>query len=138
MRKGLTGRVKVSRRAGFDPFSPSVESRARRGLSRPLSGMLGFVKQSRHQNGPMPRRNNARKGQGQQTGADHRVTGLGSHWRADGLMKTSYATQSDALTAAFVRRQESGVELNVYRCDVCSGWHMGNPPGGKSSGRIQT
>ena len=54
-------------------------------------------------------------------------SGLGSHWRADGLPKAAYASQGDALTAALVRRQESGVELNVYRCDVCSAWHMGNP-----------
>ena len=58
---------------------------------------------------------------------DHRISGLGSHWRADGLPKAAYASQGDALTAALVRTQESGVELNVYRCDVCSAWHMGNP-----------
>jgi hypothetical protein len=79
------------------------------------------------QNGLMPRRNSARKGQGQHADGDHRVAGLGSHWRADGLPKTAYASQADALTAALVRRQESGAELNVYRCDVCSSWHMGNP-----------
>jgi hypothetical protein len=54
------------------------------------------------------------------------VAGLGSHWRADGLAKVAYPSQGDALTAALVRRQESGVELTVYRCDVCSAWHMGN------------
>jgi len=83
----------------------------------------------------MPRRNNARKGQSSQTDGDgdDRIAGLGSHWRADGLAKVSYANQSDALTAALVRRQESGVDLNVYRCDVCSSWHMGNPRRGKSS-----
>jgi hypothetical protein len=56
-----------------------------------------------------------------------RVSGLSSHWRADGLPKTAYASQHDALTAALIRRQESGVDLNVYRCDVCTSWHMGNP-----------
>ena len=55
------------------------------------------------------------------------MSGLGTHWRADGAPKTAYRSQGDALTAALVRRQESGVELNVYRCDVCSAWHMGNP-----------
>jgi hypothetical protein len=79
----------------------------------------------------MPRRNNARKGQGPQTEDDHRIAGLGSHWRADGLPKAAYASHHDALTATLVRRQESGVELNVYRCDVCSSWHMGNPRRGK-------
>ncbi len=80
----------------------------------------------------MPRRNNVRKGKGQQADADHRIAGLGSHWRADGLPKAAYTTRHDALTAALVRRQESGVELNVYRCDVCSSWHMGNPRRGKA------
>jgi hypothetical protein len=77
--------------------------------------------------GQMPRRNNPKGGQGPGTPANDRIPGLGSHWRADGAPKTPYRTQSDALTAALVRRQESGVELNVYRCDVCSSWHMGNP-----------
>jgi hypothetical protein len=83
------------------------------------------------QNGPMPRRNNARSGRGRRTeGNENRPSGLGSHWRADGQPKTAFSTQSDALTAALVRGQESGVELNVYLCDVCSKWHMGNPTRG--------
>ncbi|MGO9854518.1 MAG: hypothetical protein ACLPYY_05705 [Acidimicrobiales bacterium] len=45
------------------------------------------------------------------------------------MAKTGYRSQSDALVAADVRRQESGVDLNVYRCDVCSAWHMGKPNG---------
>ncbi len=53
---------------------------------------------------------------------------------ADGLPKTAYRSQSDALTAALVRGQESGVELNVYRCDVCAAWHMGKPRRDSSSG----
>ena len=75
----------------------------------------------------MPRRNPARNNRVGKTEDDHRVSGLGSHWRADGLPKAAYASQGDALTAALVRKQESGVDLHVYRCDVCSAWHMGNP-----------
>lgn len=75
----------------------------------------------------MPRRNNARRDLGRQTESANRIAGLGSHWRADGQPKTAYRSQSDALTAALVRRQESGVALNVYCCDVCAAWHMGNP-----------
>jgi hypothetical protein len=75
----------------------------------------------------VPRKNSARSGQRHQTKDAPRVQGLGSHWRADGLPKAAYDSQGDALTAALVRRQESGMELNVYRCDVCSAWHMGNP-----------
>jgi hypothetical protein len=86
----------------------------------------------------MPRRNKARKGQGQQSDDANRIAGLGSHWRADGLPKAAYASQGDALTAAYVRRQESGVELDVYRCDVCSAWHMGNPRRGTSSQGVRT
>jgi hypothetical protein len=80
----------------------------------------------------MPRRNNARKAQGREAESTGRLAGLGSHWRADGQPKAAYRSQSDALTAALVRRQESGVELNVYRCDVCAAWHMGNPRRDKS------
>jgi hypothetical protein len=36
-----------------------------------------------------------------------------------------YPTQRDALSAADERGQESGVDLGVYRCDFCGGWHMG-------------
>ena len=82
---------------------------------------------SSQQNGRVPRRNNTRREEGPRTEGTHRTSSLGSHWRADGLPKSAYANQGDALTAALVRRQESGVELNVYRCDVCSAWHMGNP-----------
>ncbi len=80
--------------------------------------------------GPMPRRNNPRNTQRPESPAKDRPSGLGTLWRADGAPKTPYRTQSDALTAALVRRQESGVDLNVYRCDVCSAWHMGNPTRG--------
>jgi hypothetical protein len=27
------------------------------------------------------------------------------------------------------RRRDSGAELNVYRCDFCSAWHMGKAAG---------
>jgi len=54
-----------------------------------------------------------------------RIPGLGSHWRSDGAAKTAYQNQRDALVVADLRRQESGVDLSVYRCDVCSAWHMG-------------
>jgi hypothetical protein len=36
-----------------------------------------------------------------------------------------YPTQRDALSAADERGRESDVDLGVYRCDFCSGWHMG-------------
>jgi hypothetical protein len=92
-----------------------------RTVGLPVRGRLS------HQNGRVPRRNNARREEGPQTQASPRTSSLGSHWRADGLPKSAYATQGDALTAALIRRQDSGVELNVYRCDVCSAWHMGKP-----------
>ena len=58
-----------------------------------------------------------------------RPQGLGAHWRADGAPKNGYRTQRDALAVALERQQDTGVELNVYRCDFCSAWHMGNPSG---------
>ena len=65
------------------------------------------------------------------------MAGLGQHWRADGLPKTPYASQADALTATLVRRQESGVDLQVYHCDVCRAWHMGNPRRGGRVGPVR-
>jgi hypothetical protein len=49
-----------------------------------------------------------------------------SHWRADGAAKTAYRSQAEALSVADERRQDSGVELAVYRCGFCSAWHLGN------------
>jgi hypothetical protein len=57
---------------------------------------------------------------------EYRVPALGTHWRVDGAPKTAYATQRDAYAAAEERRQESGADLNVYRCTFCDSWHMGN------------
>ena len=81
------------------------------------------------QNAPMARRRRDRRSERRRSGEDDRIPGLGSHWRSDGVAKTGYRSQSDALVAADMRRQESGVDLNVYRCDVCSAWHMGKPNG---------
>jgi hypothetical protein len=53
----------------------------------------------------------------------------GAHWRADGAPKTTYSSQIDALSMADERRHETGVDLNVYQCDYCSGWHMGSSGG---------
>ena len=108
------------------PFPPPSNP-GRVGAPPDGSRNAALILPARNENDPMPRRNNVRKGQGRQSEVANRVAGLGSHWRADGLPKTAYATQGDALTAALVRRQESGVELSVYLCDVCSAWHMGNP-----------
>jgi hypothetical protein len=54
---------------------------------------------------------------------------LGPHWRADGAPKAAYVTQGEALLVADERRRETGVELSVYQCEVCAGWHMGREPG---------
>lgn len=53
----------------------------------------------------------------------------GSHWRADGQAKVRFATEGEALRAADDRARESGVDLGVYRCDFCGGWHMGKRSG---------
>jgi len=87
---------------------------------------LRVLSPASHKNDPMPRRNKARRSENRQTGDSNRIAGLGSHWRADGHPKAAYRSQGDALTAALVRREKTGVELSVYRCDVCAAWHMGN------------
>jgi hypothetical protein len=72
----------------------------------------------------MARRNHLRR-----TGARHelddRPRNLGAHWRADGAPKTAYRSQQEALSMADERRDDTGVDLNAYRCDVCRSWHLG-------------
>jgi hypothetical protein len=77
----------------------------------------------------MAARRPARRGGRTGDGRDARPHGLGSHWRADGRPKTAYPSQRDALSVADERRDDTGVELNAYRCDTCSGWHLGNAAG---------
>ncbi len=58
---------------------------------------------------------------------EHRPLAIdGSHWRADGRPKVRYASQADALHAADERAREADVQLQVYRCEFCGGWHMGS------------
>ena len=47
------------------------------------------------------------------------------HFRRDGAPKTRYPTQREAADAAHLRWVVDRVELEVYRCDLCAGWHMG-------------
>ncbi len=62
---------------------------------------------------------------------EHRPLALdASHWRDDGGPKVRYPSRADALVAADDRSKESGIELGVYECAFCGGWHMG-----RSSGR---
>ena len=37
--------------------------------------------------------------------------------------------ERDALSVADERHQDTGVDLNAYRCDTCSKWHLGNTAG---------
>ncbi len=48
-----------------------------------------------------------------------------SHFRRDGAPKTRYSTQREAADAAQLRWVLDRVELDVYRCELCTGWHMG-------------
>ena len=77
----------------------------------------------------MVRRNSPRRG-GRRPPADRaRPLSPGSHWRADGAPKATYRTQQEALSVADERQLESGVDLNVYQCDLCHCWHMGSAAG---------
>ena len=51
-----------------------------------------------------------------------------THWKADGSAKRRFATEREAADGAQLQWVEHGIELNVYRCDFCQGWHMGRPP----------
>jgi hypothetical protein len=75
----------------------------------------------------MARRNNQRRDDRSQDVT--RPFSPGAHWRADGAPKATYMSQQEALSMADERHQETGTRLNVYRCDYCSGWHMGNAEG---------
>lgn len=99
-----------------------------------MAATLTQTRSLSHQNGRVPRRNNTRKAQTKKSDDSPGTARLGEHWRADGLPKTAYPSQTDALTVALIRRQESGVALNVYQCDVCAAWHMGKPRGNFSAG----
>jgi hypothetical protein len=52
-----------------------------------------------------------------------------SHWREDGQPKVRFRSQGEALNAADDRARESGVDLGVYHCEFCGGWHMGRHSG---------
>jgi hypothetical protein len=56
----------------------------------------------------------------------HKPLSVGSsHWRADGAPKVRYGSRAEALSAAYDRGTEEGIELSAYQCDFCDGWHMG-------------
>ena len=116
---------KQSRRAGVRPFSPSVESRARRGTS--LRRQHGEPVATR-QNGAMPRRHTSRTTPARARD-DSRPPGVGAHSRRDGTAKTPYMSRGEALSVADERLHEAGVQLDVYCCGVCGAWHLGKPFG---------
>jgi len=70
--------------------------------------------------GAMGRRNRR-----QSSGNERPLSLAGSHWRADGAAKSRFASKADALGAANQRWIEDKVELSVYRCEYCNGWHLG-------------
>ncbi len=47
------------------------------------------------------------------------------HFRRDGAPKNRYGTEREARDAAHLRWVLDKVELEVYRCELCHGWHMG-------------
>jgi hypothetical protein len=60
-----------------------------------------------------------------QRGPQKELSLSGSHWRADGAAKTRYPSQREATSAAQLLWAQERVELSVYRCEFCQGWHMG-------------
>ena len=47
-----------------------------------------------------------------------------AHWRADGAEKRRFPTAETANRAALQLRLEEGVDLDVYPCPHCGGWHF--------------
>jgi len=52
--------------------------------------------------------------------------GRRQHWRADGAPKVAFRSADEANRAAFQARLEHGVDLDPYRCGICSHWHLAN------------
>jgi hypothetical protein len=50
------------------------------------------------------------------------------HWRADGQPKARFRSQDEANRAALGYRLDHGLDLAVYPCEICGGWHVGNSP----------
>ena len=93
-----------------------------------MSAQVVLMTGRRRQTGGMARRGTSGRGR-RRTADPDRSLSLGAHFRADGGPKVTYRTQRDALSVADERSQDTGVSLNVYRCEYCSGWHMGNAGG---------
>jgi hypothetical protein len=56
---------------------------------------------------------------------DPRLGGsLREHQGSDGRPKVAYGTQDEAQRASFDRRLHDGIDLDVYRCSICSAWHL--------------
>lgn len=52
--------------------------------------------------------------------------GAHSHTTAKGRPKVSYRSRGEAEASAQNLTRRGQGPLNVYRCDTCSGWHVGH------------
>ena len=98
------------------------------------SGILNVKVKVRLHNGCMAPRSRRRWASRHDAEA-YRAQSLGSHWRADGAPKTGYRSQAEAQAAADNRRHVSGSDVDVYCCEFCQAWYMGNRAGGKHEDR---
>ncbi len=48
------------------------------------------------------------------------------HWRRDGKPKTRFNTPEAAERETLRLAMEQGADLEVYRCEICSRWHLGH------------
>lgn len=69
----------------------------------------------------------ASEGSSRNRSADQQLSRMG-HWRVDGSPKVKFASEEDANRSAFRLRMEMHLDLEVYRCDICGYWHLGNSP----------
>jgi len=58
--------------------------------------------------------------------SDPEAGGQREHWRADGAPKVAYPSADEANRATLQARLEHGVDLDPYRCGICSNWHLAN------------
>ena len=52
--------------------------------------------------------------------------GQREHWRADGMVKTSYFSADDANRSGLQALLHDGAQLEPYVCGICGSWHLGN------------
>ena len=82
---------------------------------------------SRHKSAGKSQKARAFRGSSKERSGHQQLSRMG-HWRADGSAKVKFTSEEDANKSAFRLRMEMHLDLEVYKCDICGYWHLGNSP----------